>query len=70
MSYHVHIIFDHNFEVILQKSNKANNILQGKTGKTFFPSFEDHEQTFAYLFIDPLKRHATLLYHCWGRGLW
>uniref|UniRef100_H2ZFX6 Cilia- and flagella-associated protein 300 n=1 Tax=Ciona savignyi TaxID=51511 RepID=H2ZFX6_CIOSA len=39
-------------------------------GNTVYPSEQEHDQTFAYLTVDPLKRHVTLLYHCWGKGLW
>ncbi|KAJ8031158.1 hypothetical protein HOLleu_27800 [Holothuria leucospilota] len=35
----------------------------------FYPSDQDHEQTFAYFIIDPLKRHVAVLYHKWGRGV-
>ncbi|XP_053564561.1 cilia- and flagella-associated protein 300 [Bombina bombina] len=33
-----------------------------------YPSTQPHEQTFAYLIVDPLKRHVYLLYHCFGTG--
>ncbi|XP_030055220.1 cilia- and flagella-associated protein 300 [Microcaecilia unicolor] len=29
-----------------------------------YPSTQNHEQTFAYLIVDPLKRHVHVLYHC------
>ncbi|XP_029458265.1 cilia- and flagella-associated protein 300-like isoform X2 [Rhinatrema bivittatum] len=34
-----------------------------------YPSTKNHDQTFAYLIVDPLKRHVHVLYHCFGRGL-
>ncbi|XP_058272102.1 cilia- and flagella-associated protein 300 [Hemibagrus wyckioides] len=34
-----------------------------------YPSGRDSEQTFAYLCIDPFKRHVYVLYHCFGIGL-
>ncbi|MBN3297947.1 CF300 protein, partial [Amia calva] len=34
-----------------------------------YPSNKDKEQTFAYLAVDPLKRHVYVLYHCFGVGL-
>uniref|UniRef100_A0A8D0LAU0 Cilia- and flagella-associated protein 300 n=1 Tax=Sphenodon punctatus TaxID=8508 RepID=A0A8D0LAU0_SPHPU len=34
-----------------------------------YPSSKSHEQTFAYLIVDPLKRHVHVLYHCFGGGL-
>ncbi|KAM5181090.1 cilia- and flagella-associated protein 300 [Mantella aurantiaca] len=34
-----------------------------------YPSTQPHEQTFAYLIVDPLKRHVTVLYHCFGGGI-
>ncbi|KAM4047458.1 cilia- and flagella-associated protein 300 [Anomaloglossus baeobatrachus] len=34
-----------------------------------YPSTRPHEQTFAYLIVDPLKRHVTALYHCFGGGI-
>ncbi|KAJ3609107.1 hypothetical protein NHX12_023633 [Muraenolepis orangiensis] len=33
-----------------------------------YPGRGDEEQTFAYLIIDPFKRHVCLLYHCYGVG--
>uniref|UniRef100_UPI00398E5F6D cilia- and flagella-associated protein 300-like isoform X2 n=1 Tax=Pristiophorus japonicus TaxID=55135 RepID=UPI00398E5F6D len=36
---------------------------------TCFPSTQKHEQNFAYLIVDPLKRHVHVLYHCFGGGL-
>ncbi|XP_067841565.1 cilia- and flagella-associated protein 300 isoform X2 [Heptranchias perlo] len=36
---------------------------------TCYPSTKKHEQTFAYLIVDPLKRHVHVLYHCFGGGL-
>ncbi|XP_053313861.1 cilia- and flagella-associated protein 300 [Spea bombifrons] len=33
-----------------------------------YPSVRRHEQTFAYLIVDPLKRHINVLYHCFGAG--
>ncbi|XP_063813083.1 cilia- and flagella-associated protein 300 [Pseudophryne corroboree] len=34
-----------------------------------YPSVTPHGQTFSYLIVDPLKRHATVLYHCFGGGI-
>ncbi|XP_078529147.1 cilia- and flagella-associated protein 300 [Lissotriton helveticus] len=34
-----------------------------------YPAAKKHEQTFAYLIVDPLKRHVHILYHCFGGGL-
>ncbi|KAL7853874.1 hypothetical protein AOLI_G00207180 [Acnodon oligacanthus] len=34
-----------------------------------YPSGRDNEQTFAYLCIDPFKRHVYVLYHSFGIGL-
>ncbi|NXI59605.1 CF300 protein, partial [Chloroceryle aenea] len=31
-----------------------------------YPSSKSHEQTFAYLIVDPCKRHVHTLYHCFG----
>ncbi|XP_078259277.1 cilia- and flagella-associated protein 300 isoform X1 [Rhinoraja longicauda] len=36
---------------------------------TCYPSTKKHEQTFAYLIVDPIKRHVHVLYHCFGGGL-
>ncbi|KAM8975358.1 cilia- and flagella-associated protein 300 [Pelodytes ibericus] len=33
-----------------------------------YPSKRPHEQTFAYLIVDPLNRHVNVLYHCFGAG--
>ncbi|CAK8697817.1 unnamed protein product [Clavelina lepadiformis] len=38
--------------------------------RTFYPSAEEHPQNFAYIVIDPIKRHVTLLHHSWGKGFW
>jgi len=38
------------------------------TGYQVYPSENDHPQTFAYLLVDPLKRHVSLLSHNWGRS--
>ncbi|XP_069505776.1 cilia- and flagella-associated protein 300 [Ambystoma mexicanum] len=35
----------------------------------FYPASKKHEQTFAYMIVDPLKRHVHILYHCFGGGL-
>ncbi|XP_026859509.1 cilia- and flagella-associated protein 300 isoform X1 [Electrophorus electricus] len=35
----------------------------------YYPSGRDNEQTFAYLCIDPFKRHVYVLYHSFGVGL-
>ncbi|XP_044143868.1 cilia- and flagella-associated protein 300 [Bufo gargarizans] len=34
-----------------------------------YPSSKTHEQTFAYLIVDPLKRHVVALCHCFGGGI-
>ncbi|KAK6486088.1 cilia- and flagella-associated protein 300 isoform X1 [Huso huso] len=34
-----------------------------------YPATKDHKQTFAYLVVDPLKRHVYVLYNCFGVGL-
>ncbi|XP_072119557.1 cilia- and flagella-associated protein 300 isoform X1 [Mobula birostris] len=34
-----------------------------------YPSTKKHEQTFAYLIVDPIKCHVHVLYHCFGGGL-
>ncbi|XP_070703107.1 cilia- and flagella-associated protein 300 [Pempheris klunzingeri] len=33
-----------------------------------YPGKRDEEQTFAYLIVDPFKRHVTFLCHCYGVG--
>ncbi|XP_051944281.1 cilia- and flagella-associated protein 300 isoform X2 [Hippocampus zosterae] len=33
-----------------------------------YPGGQDEEQTFAYLIVDPFKRHVTLLCHSYGVG--
>ncbi|GAB1293857.1 Cilia- and flagella-associated protein 300 [Apodemus speciosus] len=33
-----------------------------------YPSPQEHEQTFSYFVVDPIKRHANVLYHCYGVG--
>ncbi|XP_028255812.1 cilia- and flagella-associated protein 300 [Parambassis ranga] len=33
-----------------------------------YPGTQEQEQTFAYLIVDPLKRHVTLFYHFYGVG--
>ncbi|NWV00832.1 CF300 protein, partial [Upupa epops] len=33
-----------------------------------YPSRKSHEQTFAYLVVDPCKRHVNVLYHSFGEG--
>lgn len=40
-----------------------------KDGERFYPDRRSHEQTFSYLIVDPLKRHATVLYHVFGGGV-
>ncbi|KAK9955413.1 hypothetical protein ABG768_015295 [Culter alburnus] len=37
-------------------------------GGLCYPSATDNEQTFAYLCIDPFKRHVYVLYHSFGIG--
>ncbi|XP_030638852.1 cilia- and flagella-associated protein 300 [Chanos chanos] len=39
-----------------------------KTG-VCYPSEQNEEQSFAYLCVDPLKRHVHVLYHSYGLGL-
>ncbi|XP_052607790.1 cilia- and flagella-associated protein 300 isoform X3 [Peromyscus californicus insignis] len=33
-----------------------------------YPSAKEHEQTFSYFVVDPIKRHVNVLYHCYGVG--
>ncbi|KAF7473161.1 Hypothetical predicted protein [Marmota monax] len=33
-----------------------------------YPSTKNHEQTFSYFIVDPIKRHVNVLYHCYGVG--
>ncbi|XP_068584687.1 cilia- and flagella-associated protein 300 [Cebidichthys violaceus] len=33
-----------------------------------YPQRREEEQTFAYVIVDPFKRHMTLFYHCYGVG--
>uniref|UniRef100_A0A2K6UTE6 Cilia- and flagella-associated protein 300 n=1 Tax=Saimiri boliviensis boliviensis TaxID=39432 RepID=A0A2K6UTE6_SAIBB len=33
-----------------------------------YPSTKNHEQTFSYFIVDPIKRHLHVLYHCYGVG--
>uniref|UniRef100_UPI003AAB110D cilia- and flagella-associated protein 300 n=1 Tax=Centroberyx gerrardi TaxID=166262 RepID=UPI003AAB110D len=33
-----------------------------------YPGRRDEEQTFAYMIVDPFKRHVALLSHCYGTG--
>uniref|UniRef100_A0A8C0ZS71 Cilia- and flagella-associated protein 300 n=1 Tax=Castor canadensis TaxID=51338 RepID=A0A8C0ZS71_CASCN len=33
-----------------------------------YPSTKNHEQTFSYFVVDPVKRHVNVLYHCYGVG--
>ncbi|CAL8235562.1 unnamed protein product [Arctogadus glacialis] len=40
---------------------------QDETGSCY-PGRGDEEQTFAYLIVDPFKRHVCLFYHCYGVG--
>ena len=40
-------------------------LLQDENG-AYYPATESHEQNFAYLIIDPLKRHINVLYHKFG----
>nr|CAB3230193.1 uncharacterized protein C11orf70 homolog [Phallusia mammillata] len=55
---------------LVVKSEAYKVTAKDKSGTLMFPSTDEHEQTFAYVTIDPIKRHATILYHCWGKGLW
>ncbi|NXY49914.1 CF300 protein, partial [Ceuthmochares aereus] len=34
-----------------------------------YPSSKSHDQTFAYMVVDPCKRHVHILYHCFGGSL-
>ncbi|NXY73729.1 CF300 protein, partial [Glareola pratincola] len=34
-----------------------------------YPSSQSHQQTFAYLIVDPCRRHVHVLYHCFGTSL-
>ncbi|XP_068037539.1 cilia- and flagella-associated protein 300 isoform X2 [Anomalospiza imberbis] len=34
-----------------------------------YPSSKSHQQTFAYLIVDPCKRHVNILYHCFDGSL-
>ncbi|XP_049458460.1 cilia- and flagella-associated protein 300 isoform X2 [Epinephelus fuscoguttatus] len=34
-----------------------------------YPGRREEEQMFAYLIVDPLKRHVTVFYHCYGVGI-
>jgi len=44
--------------------------VQNEKGKTIFPS-DEHEQTFALLVVDPVKRHVHFVYNHWGSsGVW
>ena len=44
--------------------------LQDKDGAMIYPADEPHEQTFAYLFVDPFKKNIIVLYHhfWWGQN--
>ncbi|XP_028746809.1 cilia- and flagella-associated protein 300 [Peromyscus leucopus] len=33
-----------------------------------YPAAKEHEQTFSYFIVDPIKRHVNVLYHCYGMG--
>uniref|UniRef100_A0A2K5HJN6 Cilia- and flagella-associated protein 300 n=1 Tax=Colobus angolensis palliatus TaxID=336983 RepID=A0A2K5HJN6_COLAP len=33
-----------------------------------YPSSKNHEQTFSYFIVDPIRRHLHVLYHCYGVG--
>ncbi|XP_077988337.1 cilia- and flagella-associated protein 300-like [Glandiceps talaboti] len=35
-----------------------------------YPGDSEHEQTFAYIVVDPLKRHITILSHKYGGNVW
>ncbi len=39
--------------------------LQDKDSQ-YFPSDRNHTQDFAYLIVDPQKRHVKVLYHVFG----
>ncbi|XP_063430216.1 cilia- and flagella-associated protein 300-like isoform X1 [Mytilus trossulus] len=34
-----------------------------------YPADTDHEQSFAYLVVDPFKRHISVFYHSYGNGV-
>nr|XP_002132152.1 cilia- and flagella-associated protein 300-like isoform X1 [Ciona intestinalis] len=54
--------------IVLTKAYKVKTM--DSKGCMTYPAEEEHDQTFAYLTIDPLKRQAVLLYHAWGKSLW
>nr|XP_039251261.1 cilia- and flagella-associated protein 300-like [Styela clava] len=66
--------------VSVQKDSSTNEIkivskvfkitAKDEEGTIIYPSSGDHIQNFAYLIVEPFKRHVTLLYHSWGKGLW
>ncbi|XP_006820052.1 cilia- and flagella-associated protein 300-like [Saccoglossus kowalevskii] len=35
-----------------------------------YPDDKEHEQTFCYVIIDPIKRQLTVCYHRWGSSIW
>ncbi|KAK2175966.1 hypothetical protein NP493_692g02008 [Ridgeia piscesae] len=39
---------------------------QTEDGDEYYPDTLEHEQNFAYLIIDPLRRHVNVLYHKFG----
>lgn len=53
---------------ILSKVYKVS--AQDENGTTVYPASKDHDQTFAYLIIEPLRRQVIVLYHSWGEGFW
>jgi len=44
----------------------TNSLFQDKDGDAFYPSVKEHIQNFAYLVVDPFKRHAIVLFHQFG----
>ncbi|XP_033638005.1 cilia- and flagella-associated protein 300-like isoform X1 [Asterias rubens] len=40
-----------------------------KDGYQYYPCDKEHEQNFAYLIVDPIKRHVAVLYHQFGGGV-
>ncbi|XP_062291411.1 cilia- and flagella-associated protein 300 [Scomber scombrus] len=63
--------------ISVQKAPETNKIsvvstvlkvsAQDESGRCY-PGRGEAEQTFAYMIVDPYKRHVTLLYHCYGVG--
>ncbi|XP_033119538.1 cilia- and flagella-associated protein 300-like [Anneissia japonica] len=41
-----------------------------KDSTLMFPCDTEHQQNVAYMIIDPLKRHITILHHRWAGSVW